>query len=200
MPDKSSRKGLRTRFCVPGRGTARNTLCRPGREGSRQLTNSQILIQSPTMSNSPSGSPIPRILGILTMIFVPIAMIAMLGISGYAFVKGGGIQKDAEEESTAAAAATPAPAASSASRGIAPRPAIPMPNRPRNSRREERNLREQADFMAVQSMETKPFISQTRSPVESRTCGPVALRKPRYRRRRGAEKILRGRIAGTRPA
>jgi mono/diheme cytochrome c family protein len=65
-------------------------------------------------SSSSGGYNFAPLLGTLTMIGVPIAMVVMLGISGYAFMQGAGVKQDVD---TAPAVAAPNPSGASAPSG-----------------------------------------------------------------------------------
>lgn len=56
-------------------------------------------------SSSSGGYSFAPLLGTLTMIGVPIAMVVMLGISGYAFIQGSGYQAEEEPEEEKSAVA-----------------------------------------------------------------------------------------------
>jgi mono/diheme cytochrome c family protein len=58
-------------------------------------------------SSSSGGYNYASLLGTLTMIGVPIAMVAMLGISGYAFMQGSGYQPEEEDDKTPALLVAP---------------------------------------------------------------------------------------------
>ncbi len=75
-------------------------------------------------SDSSSGYKFAPLLGTLTMIIVPVSMVLLLGVSGYAFVKGGGVKEaPADDQGSAAPAATQAVVGGAEAPTPAPTPA-----------------------------------------------------------------------------
>jgi mono/diheme cytochrome c family protein len=92
------------------------------------LTSSEIeLFSTPIMSaeTSDSKNPILSVIGNVFLFLVPLSLVVMLGIVGFAFI--GGMKETKVEDAPVAAAATAAPAAPPADGAAAPAPAPAAP-------------------------------------------------------------------------
>lgn len=90
------------------------------------LTSSEIeLFSTPIMSaeTSDSKNPILSVIGNVFLFLVPLSLVVMLGIVGFAFI--GGMKGKKVEDAPVAAAAPAAPAAAPADGAAAPAPAAP---------------------------------------------------------------------------